>query len=58
MFQKTCKTLDYMNNLFYEIPPRGGGGNTISIPWPILLCGLYNGFVVNHIERCFGGLFF
>ena len=53
-FKKTCKTLGYMNNIVCKITP--GGGKTICIPWPILLCDLYNEFVVNHNEKCFGGL--
>ena len=55
MFQKTCKTLGYMNNIVCKITP--GGGKAICIPWPILLCGLYNKFVVNHNEQCVGVLF-
>ena len=54
MFQKTCKTFGYMNNIVCKITP--GGGKAICIPWPILLCGLYNELVVNHNEQCFGGL--
>ena len=54
MFQKTCKTLGYMNNIVCKITP--GGGKTICIPWPKLLCGLYNEFVVNHNEQCLRGL--
>ena len=54
MFQKTCKTLGYINNIVCKITP--GGGKAICIQWPILLCGLYNEFVVNHNEQCFGGL--
>ena len=54
MFQKTCKTLGYMNNIVCKITP--GEGKAICIPWPILLCGLYNEFVVNHNEQSFGGL--
>ena len=54
MFQKTCKTLGYMNNIVCKITP--GGGKAICIPRPILLCGFYNEFVVNHNEQCFGGL--
>ena len=54
MFQKTCKTLGYMKNIVCKITP--GGGKAICIPWPILLCGLYNVFVVNHNKPCFGGL--
>ena len=54
MFQKTCKTLGYMNNIVCKITP--GGGKAICIPWSILLCGLYNEFLVNHNEQCFGGL--
>ena len=54
MLQKTCKSLGYMNNIVCKIPPRGS--KTISIPWPILLCGLYNEFVVNHNEQYFAGL--
>ena len=53
-FKKTCKTLGYMNNIVCKITP--GGGKAICIPWPILLCGFYNEFVVNHNEQCFGGL--
>ena len=54
MFQKTCKTLGYMNNIVCKITP--GGSKAICIPWPILLNGLYNEFVVNHYEQGFGGL--
>ena len=54
MFQKTCKTLGYMNNIVCKITPSGG--KAICIPWPIILCGLYNEFVVNHNDQYFGGL--
>ena len=53
-FKKTCKPFGYMNNIVCKITP--GGGKAIYIPWPILLCGSYNEFVVNHNEQCFGGL--
>ena len=43
-----------MNNIVCKITP--GGDKAICIPWPIFLCGLYNEFVVNHNEQCFGGL--
>ena len=33
MFQKTCKTLGYMEIIVLEIP--SGESKTISIPWPI-----------------------
>ena len=46
IFQKTCKTFGYMNNIVYKI----------CIPGPTLLCGLNDEFVVNHNEQCFGGL--
>ena len=54
MFQKTCKTLGYMNNIVCGIPL--GRSKTISIPWPILLCSVYIEFVLNHNEQCFRGL--
>ena len=54
MFQFTCKTLGYMNNIVCKITP--GGGKAICIPWPILHCGLYNEFVVKNNEQCLGGL--
>ena len=53
-FKKTCKTFSYMNNIVCKITP--GRDKAICIPWPTLLCGLYNEFVVNHNEQCFGGL--
>ena len=43
-----------MNNIICKITP--GGGKAICIPWPTLLCGLYNEFLVNHNEQYFGGL--
>ena len=54
IFQKTCKTFGYMNNIVCKITP--GRDKAICIPWPTLLCGLYNEFVVNHNEQYFGGL--
>ena len=51
IFQKTS---GFMNNIISKITP--GGGKAICIPWPTLLCGLYNEIVVNHNEQCFGGL--
>ena len=53
-FKKKCKTFGYMNNIVCKITL--GRDKAICIPWPILLCGLYNEFVVNHNEQCFGGL--
>ena len=70
-FQKTYKTFGYMNSIVCKITYwrdkvirlQRSGIDTIKyhmypicIPWPTLLCGLYNEFVVNHNEQCFGGL--
>ena len=54
IFQKTYKTFGYMNNIVCKITPERD--KAICIPWPTLLHGLYNEFVVNHNEQCFGGL--
>ena len=54
IFQKTYKTFGYMNSIVCKITP--GRDKAICIPWPTLLCGLYNEFVVNHNEQCFEGL--
>ena len=53
---RTCfkKLVSHLNNIVCKITP--GVGKAMCIPWPILLCGLYNEFVVNHNEQCFGGL--
>ena len=43
-----------MNNIVCKITPERD--KAICIPWLTILYGLYNEFVVNHNEQCFGGL--
>ena len=35
MFQKPCKTLNFMKIIVCKIPPGGGGSETISVQRPI-----------------------
>ena len=42
IFQKACKTLNFMKIIVHKIPPGGGGGSeTISIQRPLKIAVFY-----------------